>query len=405
MKKIVVVLIMIFILSACGVNPNNEAETLKEDVPQSDALLGEDIGENQLSDIDTEVDKDTFQGALIKVVGDVLNVRNIPTTIDSTKIGVVLEESVFEVLEEAEDENNQVWYKIELDTNKYGWIAGWFTESFLNPNNYELNSEQWRAYNNIQIQLTESGRYKDRLTEDRLTRSLVDDFDLDGTLDIINLEFLLKDLGEGPKVIGSSIITYKDQTLEFDYIDNGEYPWGLTEIGVMDVDSEDQSLEFYIKEGDLADRVVYVIYRIDEGVLSQVDTMWGEILGVYGDGKIYYWGGHLIEPNYNEVHNPDMAVAYYDLEQKDYVTTEQIIGKSVELTRTVILYKELEDVIDGAPMEFESMLEMTKESRVALLEAGDKIKVLDIDLVYNRAKVSTASGYTGWIGGFHMVWD
>lgn len=405
MKYILFVLCMSLVLTSCGISSKNKVDIDTEDVEITSDILQEEEVTGEPPSVEEAIEENKLQAVLIKVTGDALNVRNIPTTMDSAKRGLVLQESVYEVLEEAKDENNQVWYKIEFESNEFGWIAGWFTESYDNTNNYQLTGAQWRDYNNIQKQMTDGTWYKEVLKKDRLSRSLVYDFDLDGIPENVHFDFQLKDLGESSKVIGRSIITYKDQTLAFDYVNNGEYPWGLTEIGVMDVTSDDQSIEFYIKEGDLADRVLYAIYRITDGQLMQLATMSGEILGVYGDGRIYYWGGHLIEPSYNEAHNPDMAIAYYDLEQDDYVTTEQSIGKSKVLTWTVILYKNNEDVIDGAPLEFDRMLEMTKDSRVALLEAGDTIKVLEIDPLYRRAKVSTVSGYTGWIGGFHMVWD
>jgi hypothetical protein len=398
MKRIALVCVLCIGLIGCGNAPINNDEEDK---------TGVSIGEQEIVEIEEPLVEEALgnQTNLIIITGDMLNIRDGHTSIDSNKLGVVLQESVYTILDEAVDEEERIWFEIKYDTNLTGWIAGWFTAPYDNPNNYILTSDQWRDYNIIQKEINNNGWFKDVLAKNKLDRNLVYDFDNDGNIDIIDFEMIIGESQSGVKGINQSIINYEDQKLVFDYVDNGEYAWGITEFGVVDVDSSDQTVEFFIKEGDLADRVIYSFYRIDQGELVQVTTMRGEILGAYGDGKLYYWGGQLIEPYYKQDLNPDMALSYYDIDQLEYVNTDQIIGKSFTNSQQMILFEAKDDVLDGPAMEFGSMLEMTKDTRVALLEVGNLLTVMDIDHNTLRARVSTESGYEGWIGGFHMVWD
>lgn len=398
MNRIALIGILCLSLVACGNASNNIEEVTGVD---EQTTLNSEVMEEETILV-VELDK---QEPLIIVIGDVVNVRDMPTVIGSQTLGVVLEDSVYVILDESVDEEDQDWYKINYDTNSSGWIAGWLTEAFDNPNNYMLASDEWRDYNRIHKSLTKEGEYKVALTKEQVNRRLIYDFDKDGVIDRIDIDLTLGETQAGAEGIIQSVFKYRDQTLVFDYIDNGEYGWGLTEMGVIDVIQSDQTVEFYVKEGDLADRVIYSFYQIDQGALAHVTTMYGYILGNSGDGKLYYWGGQLMEPYYGQAFNPDMVISYYDMDQKAYVTTEQIVGKTFTLQEEIILYKEYEDVIDGGPLEYDLMLEMTKESRVALLDAGDLLTVVAVDTSSRRAQISSSSGYEGWIGGFHMVWD
>lgn len=404
MKKVFWLVVLCIGLSGCGIQPiNKESE---EEMPVEEVVEVEEeskpIEVEETEPVQEEVVK---SDPLIKITGDILNVRDIPTVVDSTKLGVVLEDSVYKILKEAKDEENRVWYQIEYDTNLTGWVAGWFTELYENPNNYKLTADQWKDYNNIQKGINNNGWYKSLIKKDMLYRSLVYDFDKDGEMDSVYFDLKLGEIEPGDKAVIKSEIIYKDQTLVFEYVDNGEYGWGLTELGVMDVNQADDTVEFYIKEGDLSDRVLYSIYRIENGILTQVTTMYGEILAINGDGRIYYWGGQLIEPNDASEHDPALATSYYDIEQRTYMTTDDIIGAKVPVTWKVILYKTKNDVLDGAPLEFDQMVEMSEGKRVTILEAGLTMTVLEHDHMTSRTKVSTDNGYEGWIGGFHMVWD
>ncbi len=405
MKRIILVLLLCSSLVGCG-----NASTTKDEeqtATEETTVVVQTIGQEVIEDTDKPSVGEVLENLpeLIMITGDIVNIRDMPTVIDSNKLGGVLEQSVYAILEVAVDEEERIWFEIEYDTNLTGWVAGWFTEPYDNPNNYSLTADQWRDYNSIQKEMNDNGWFKDTLTKGALDRSLVYDFDKDGDVDSIYFEMKVGETQPGYEGIHQSTIIYEDQRLIFDYVNNGEFGWGITEFGVIDVDKSDQTVEFFIKEGSLADRVIYAFYRIDQGELVQVTTLTGEILGAYGDGKLYYWGGQLIEPHYTEVLNPDMALSTYDMDQLDYVTTDQIIGKSFTVPQQMILYKVKDDVIDGPAMEYDSMLEMTKASRVALIEAGDIMTVLSIDHSTMRAEIATESGYEGWIGGFHMVWD
>lgn len=407
MKSIMIVCVLCFSLIGCGVASKDKGE--------EPTRVVEETLDHQAIDQPTEVDErpptsqeeEPVNGPsnLIVISGDVLNVRNSPSLVEGQKLGVVLEDSVYTILDHSLDEEDRLWYKINYDLESEGWIAAWYTESFDKPIEANLTDQQWGTYNGIHKVVTGGGIYKDPLSKASLKRQLIYDFDLDGQVDLVDFDLSYGETQPAVEGIYQCIINYDGQSLVFDYVENGEYGWGLTEYGVIDLDQSDQTVEFFIKEGQLSDRVVYAFYRIDQGELTYLTSTYGEILGHSGDGKVYYWGGQLIEPGYQEAFDPHMVISYYDMHLLDYVSTEQIVGKAWILKQEVILYKAKEDVIDGGPMEYSQLLELTETSRVALLEPGDRLEVEAIDTSTLRAQVTTSSDHKGWIGGFHMVWD
>lgn len=404
MKKNLGLFLMVLLISACGIQPITDEESEVVDDPTTEVTEDDQVPDQE-EEVVQEEQVEVSKAKMVKITGDILNVRDIPTTVDSTKLGVVREDGVYEVLSEAIDDEDRIWYEIEYKAGEKGWIASWFTEVYENPFNYDLTADQWRDYNSIVKSMNNIGKYSSPLRKDMLFRSLVYDFDSNGEIDTVYFDMELAELELGTQSIAKVTIIYEDQSAVFNYTENGEYGWGIKEFGVIDVNESDDTVEFYVKQGDLADRVIYGIYQIKDGKLIQVSTMSGEILGVSGDGKIYYWGGNLMEPGPNDRFSPDLVTSYFDLELKEYVPTDQIVGKEIPVSWKVILYTLKEDVIDGAPREWDALVAESESTRVAILEEGVVMTVLEHDHMTSRTKVSTDNGYEGWIGGFHMVWD
>lgn len=177
----------------------------------------------------------------------------------------------------------------------------------------------------------------------------------------------------------------------------GEYMSGISATGICDIDKSDNYIEFYITTE--TNNGVYwntTIYRLNENnEIVKLAFLGSSILGVSGDGKVYYWGGNLVE---RAPFNPDYVVSYYDINLGDFVSTDQIIGKTFTDIRAII-YENREDVPTGAPveasLEFPGAIRFIKENEpVTILEVGG-----------DTAKIQTEDGLVGWIGGFHMVFD
>lgn len=69
---------------------------------------------------------DEYSRGYIRIIADILNVRNEPT-INSDIVAQVYEDRVYTIEEKANDENGDDWYYIRKGAYK-GWIASWFTE-------------------------------------------------------------------------------------------------------------------------------------------------------------------------------------------------------------------------------------------------------------------------------------
>jgi len=120
---------------------------------------------------------------------------------------------------------------------------------------------------------------------------------------------------------------------------------------------------------------------------------------VSGDGRIYFWGGNLKETPRSHF-NPDYVVSYYDTALREYVQTDQIVGKRFADLGGWLLFENKENVPTGAPVE------MTEDQPgvIRRLVDGETVTILEMpenDVV----KVEAEDGTVGWIGGFHMVWD
>ena len=117
-RHIMLLFIMIFFfLSGCkpieGLEPS---EGLTEAVEES--VIEEETALEEPEMLEEEIDV-----LHVKIIADVLNVREA-ASINSTILDKVKENAVFEVLEEALDTEDQVWYKIKTEQEVLGWIFG-----------------------------------------------------------------------------------------------------------------------------------------------------------------------------------------------------------------------------------------------------------------------------------------
>ena len=165
-------------------------------------------------------------------------------------------------------------------------------------------------------------------------------------------------------------------------------------IGICDVDKNDQSIELFVADsGSTIIDMRSTIFRInEEGIERFVDRL-NLILGVSGDGKVYYWGGNLKETPYDNF-NSDYVIRYFDINLMEYVDTDQIIGKSFTDLGNKIVFENEEQAPSAAPIEF------SMESPGAIYQTKEGEKVTILDFGWCRAKIQCEDGLIGWIGGF-----
>ena len=171
----------------------------------------------------------------------------------------------------------------------------------------------------------------------------------------------------------------------------------IVSMGIFDADKNDNYIEIFIVYGYLRGGTPE-IYRLTDKGIEKIADIDGGIVATSGDGKIYYWGGNLFE----EAFNTNLVLTYYDINKKEYIETEQIVGKTITAKFDCILYKTKEAVLDGAPVTEEDKIKMSKGKIVKIVKSGEKFKVLSVS---DGIKIKTNDGKIGWIGGFHMVWD
>lgn len=265
----------------------------------------------------------------------------------------------------------------------------------------DLTQEEKDQYEKIKKSIDNNSPYEFYFSEQQSEIGQIKyDFNNDGKIEI--LEYATK-TGEGPygyKEVQECKITFAGESVEqkSDYIDNAE---GISCIGIIDTIKNDNCTEVYITDGYLRGGTA-VIYRLTDKGIENAGEVDGGIEATSGDGKIYYWGGNLYE-SYNEgKFDTNLVLTYYDINRKEYVNTDQIIGKTITSDREIIVYKTAEDVIDGAPLEEEEIIRRSKGKTVTTIKINEKYKVISLD---NGVKIMTEDGKTGWIGGFHMVWD
>ncbi len=90
-----------------------------------------DIGKNkeqeQQQNVETQpvFEARTVSTSYINIEAQRLNVRR-DADVESSQIGAVYENDKFQVIEEKEDTQKRIWYRIEFEPGKEGYIAGWF---------------------------------------------------------------------------------------------------------------------------------------------------------------------------------------------------------------------------------------------------------------------------------------
>lgn len=142
MKKIILMLMAIFLIS-CSTTQNDNtlneiqndqtsevtSDTLDDSNTQdvNDADSGENVNEEPSEDNQDQASEETL--VRYKVMVDILNVRATPTT-ESDVVGQVFIDGVYEVLEEKlveVDDKEELWLKVNI-YGYTGWLAGWFCE-------------------------------------------------------------------------------------------------------------------------------------------------------------------------------------------------------------------------------------------------------------------------------------
>lgn len=229
---------------------------------------------------------------------------------------------------------------------------------------------------------------------------IIYDFNSDKKLDTLFF-FLERHKGDYEYIgVSKCYILVNGYMVEYDKMDD-YYSNSISAIGIMDIDVNDNFIEFYITQGDMANSVRNTIYRLSDNGIEEMSSFTGGIRGLSGDGKIYYWGGNLYE-KYDDVFDTDLVISYYDIYQNDYVYTDQIIGKTIIADYNIIVYKSAEDVICDGPVTYEDKLRMAEGKIITILQDSDKFEVLSIE---DQTKIRIEDGRVGWIGGLHMVWD
>ncbi len=128
MKKLILCTCFILLLVTGCQSTESNVEVGK--IEKSNEINDMEV-ENSTNKEDTLIDDESIEIDLghTKVIEDVLNVREHATT-ESTIIGKVFKNGVYQILSEETISNNdkeEVWYKISINDN-VGWIAGWFCE-------------------------------------------------------------------------------------------------------------------------------------------------------------------------------------------------------------------------------------------------------------------------------------
>lgn len=278
----------------------------------------------------------------------------------------------------------------------------------------DLIPEERLIYDEIRNNLKKNKKYSINFFDNSIQGIIKYDFNADGIIEELKYYTKIDETNHYTRMIKVQINnTYveKEQT--------GDYG-GINSLAIIDADKTDDYVEIVISEGELSDRTNNIFYRFDGEKFHETGNLIGSILDYTGDGKIYYWGGNLYEPGYFNEFDSNMALIYYDIKTNRKYTTDQILGKTFISDRAIILYKSKEDVVSGAPIEHEAILEAYKEGIIREMKAGEKFTVLNIDgLISNEefegkieyfnndngVLIKNEKGETGWIGGFHMVWD
>lgn len=201
----------------------------------------------------------------------------------------------------------------------------------------------------------------------------------------------------GFDIIEKCVVEFGNNSLSYE-VEKSLYGTGVTSISIIDLDKNDDKYEIVISEDELADRIRNSIYRVSKDGFELVDEFLGLILNIPGNNRVHYWGGNIYEPNDRINFNEEHVTSYRDVLKKEYVYTDDIIGKVITIDRSMKVFKSKEDVATGAPVE------QTDVGLLIEIPCGDKIKITELvsDDLY---QIQLEDGSEGYIGGFHMVWD
>ena len=103
---------------------------------------------------------------------------------------------------------------------------------------------------------------------------------------------------------------------------------GISALGIIDVNKKDNYIEIYYSDGYLRGGAA-VIYRLTDNDIKEIGRLDAGIQATSGDGKIYYWGGNLFEKYNDKKFDTDVVLSYYDVDKKEYIETNQIVGKTI----------------------------------------------------------------------------
>ncbi len=110
MKKLASLLLCTILVTGCSI------ETVEPEKPIKEEIIVEKV---------VEFEPRNVEANYIVVDSERLNVR-IAADVDSEKVGLVLENETYQVLEDKLDSQKRIWYKIETKEGTKGYVAGWF---------------------------------------------------------------------------------------------------------------------------------------------------------------------------------------------------------------------------------------------------------------------------------------
>ena len=112
MKKVIIYISLMLLLMGCTL----ESVDVGEENEQS--------AEQEVVD-EVQFEPRTVSASYISIETERLNVRS-DADIESSQMGAVYENDKFQVLEEKFDSQKRIWYLVEFEPNKQGYVAGWF---------------------------------------------------------------------------------------------------------------------------------------------------------------------------------------------------------------------------------------------------------------------------------------
>jgi hypothetical protein len=187
----------------------------------------------------------------------------------------------------------------------------------------KLSDNEKEQYNKIKASIDNNQVYNILFpTEKAVEGEIKYDLNKDGKMD--TLKYSTEVIKDSAECVTKCRLDVNGFTLESGT--QGEFgAEGLQCIGVFDADKNDNYVNFYITDGYLYGGNA-IVYRLADDRIDMTDIILGGVLGTSGDGKIYYWGGNLFE---TEKFNPDLVITYYDVNKKDFIDTDQIVGKTI----------------------------------------------------------------------------